>query len=120
MKIFLFFAITFQPIITKTCEAPLNDRQNLSFVKDKHSYGEKMARKAHKKAFYKVYFISEHTLAQRVTFPHSFFLHVRKLKISIFLRIFHVSRFKTIKKHIFIIQSCRMLFFFLPELFFFD
>ena len=62
MKIFLFFAITFQPIITKTCEAPLNDRQNLSFVKDKHSYGEKMARKAHKKAFYKVYFISEHTL----------------------------------------------------------
>ena len=62
MKIFLFFAITFQPIITKTCEAPLNDRQNLSFVKDKHSYGEKMARKGHKKAFFEVYFISEHTL----------------------------------------------------------
>ena len=50
----------------------------------------------------------------------SFFHHVRKLKISIFLRIFHVSRFKTIKKHIFIIQSCRILIFFPFRIFFFD
>ena len=31
-------------------------------MKDKYTYGEKMARKGHKKAFYKVNFISEHTL----------------------------------------------------------
>ena len=62
MKIYLFFAITFEPIITKTCKAPVNDRQNLSFVKDKHSYDEEMARKGRKKAICKVNFISERTL----------------------------------------------------------
>ena len=45
MKIFLFCVITFEPIITKTSKAPQNDRQNLSFVKDKHTYDEKMAKK---------------------------------------------------------------------------
>ena len=34
MKIFLFCVIAFEPVITKTCEAPPNDHQNLSFVKD--------------------------------------------------------------------------------------
>ena len=62
MKIFFFFAKTYEPIITKACEAPLNDCHNLSFVKDENSYGEKMARKIRTKAIYKVNFISEHTL----------------------------------------------------------
>ena len=35
IKVFLFCIITFEPIITKTCEAPQNDRQNLSYVTDK-------------------------------------------------------------------------------------
>ena len=60
---FCFFAKTHEPIITKACEAPLNDCHNLSFVKDENSYGEKMARKIRTKAIYKVNFISEHTLA---------------------------------------------------------
>ena len=41
MKIFLFFVITFELIISKTFEAPQNDRQNLIFVKDIYTYGEK-------------------------------------------------------------------------------
>ena len=62
MKIFLFCVITFEPIISKTCEAPHIDNWNLSFVKDKYTYDEKMARKGRTKAIYKVNFISEHTL----------------------------------------------------------
>ena len=34
MEIFAFCVITFEPIISKTCQAPKNDRHNLSFVKD--------------------------------------------------------------------------------------
>ena len=44
MEIFAYCVITFEPIISKTCEAPQNDRQNLSFVKDEHTYGKKVAR----------------------------------------------------------------------------
>ena len=44
MEIFTFCVITFEPSISKTCPAPQNDSQNLSFVKDEHTYGEKMAR----------------------------------------------------------------------------
>ena len=62
MRIFLFCVLTFEPIITKTCEAPQNDCRNLSFVKDNYIYGEKMAKKGRTKAIYKVTFISEHTL----------------------------------------------------------
>ena len=62
MKIFLFCVITFELIVTKTCKAPQNDHQNLSFVKDKYTYGKKMARKGHTKVICKVNFISEHTL----------------------------------------------------------
>ena len=40
MKIFLFCVITFEQIITKTYQAPQNGRHNLSFVKDKHIWGE--------------------------------------------------------------------------------
>ena len=39
MEIFAFCVITFDPITIKTCLAPQNDRQNLSFVKDEHIYG---------------------------------------------------------------------------------
>ena len=62
MKKFLFFAITFEPIINKTCKAPLNDHQNLSFVKDKHICGEEMARKGPKEVIYKFNFISNRSL----------------------------------------------------------
>ena len=37
-------AITFDPIEIQTRQAPQNDRLNLSFVKDKHTVGDKMAR----------------------------------------------------------------------------
>ena len=49
MEIFVFCVVTFVPIITMTCKAPQNDRYNLSFVKDKHTNGQKMARKGHTK-----------------------------------------------------------------------
>ena len=47
MEIFTFCVIIFEPIISKTCKAPQNDRQNLSVVKDEHTYGKKMARNGH-------------------------------------------------------------------------
>ena len=62
MEIFAFCVITFQPIISKTCLAPQNDRQNLSFVKDEHTYGKKMARKGRSKVIYKGTFICIQTL----------------------------------------------------------
>ena len=37
MEIFSFCVINFEPSISKTCKAPQNDRQNLSFVKDEHT-----------------------------------------------------------------------------------
>ena len=45
MEILTFFNITFQPIEIEIRSASQNDRLNLSFVKDKHAYGKKMARK---------------------------------------------------------------------------
>ena len=45
MIIFLFYVITFELIITKTCEASQNDHHNLNFVKDNYSYGEKWPEK---------------------------------------------------------------------------
>ena len=56
-------AITFDSTKILTCSAPQNDRQHLSFGKNKYTYGEKMARKDHEKAIYKVTFIWEHTLS---------------------------------------------------------
>ena len=53
MEIFVFCVITFQPIIIKTCKAPQNDRQNLSFVKDKHTYGKKLPEKIVQRSFIK-------------------------------------------------------------------
>ena len=45
MEIFAFCVITFEPIISKTCHAPQNDRQNISFVKDEQTYGKKNCQK---------------------------------------------------------------------------
>jgi hypothetical protein len=63
MEIFAFCVITFEPILSKTCSAPQNDRQSLSFVKDEHTYGEKMARKGHTKLIYKGTFVSKQSLS---------------------------------------------------------
>ena len=40
--------ISFEPIKIQTCLAPQNDRLNVSFVKDMHVVGEKMARNGRK------------------------------------------------------------------------
>ena len=48
MEIFAFCVISFEPIKFQTHQAPQNNRLNLSFVKDAHTYGEKMARNGHK------------------------------------------------------------------------
>ena len=45
MKIFSFCIMICEPIIAKACQAPQNDRHNLSFLKDTNTFGEKMARK---------------------------------------------------------------------------
>ena len=57
MKIFAYCVLTFEPIISKICQAPQNDRQNLSFVKDEHTYGKKVARKGRTEVIYKGTFI---------------------------------------------------------------
>ena len=62
MEIFAFCVITFQPIVSKTYQAPQNDRQNLSFVKYEHTYGKKMARNGYTKVIYKGTFVSIQTL----------------------------------------------------------
>ena len=41
MEIFAFCVITFEPSLYKTCQAPQNDCQSLSFVKVVHTYGKK-------------------------------------------------------------------------------
>ena len=46
METFAFFAITFEPIGILTHSAHQNDRLNLSFVIDKHTVDDKMARNA--------------------------------------------------------------------------
>ena len=43
MEILTFYAITFEQIKIQKHSAPQNDRLNLSFVKDKHVVGKKMA-----------------------------------------------------------------------------
>ena len=48
MEMFAFCVITFEPIKIQTCSTPQNVCLNLSFVKDIHVVGEKMARKCRK------------------------------------------------------------------------
>ena len=50
MEVFAFCVITFEPIKIQNCEAPQNDRLNLTFVKDGHIVGKKMAGNGHKTA----------------------------------------------------------------------
>ena len=70
MEIFLFCVITFEPILSKT---PQNDRQSLSFVKDGHTYGEKVARNGRTKVIYKGTFIFNQSLeASNHTFASDF------------------------------------------------
>ena len=52
MEIFAFFVIIFEPIRIQTLYAPQNDRLNLSFVKNEHTGGIKMARNGRKMAIY--------------------------------------------------------------------
>ena len=52
MEICAFCVITFEPIEIQNHEAPQNDRLNLSFVKDEHTNGEKMARNSRKTTIY--------------------------------------------------------------------
>ena len=52
MELFAFCVITFEPIITKTFEAPQNDCQNLSFLENRNTHMvKKMARKDLKSLF---------------------------------------------------------------------
>ena len=64
MEMFAFVAITFEPIGILTHSAHQNDRLNLSFVKDKHTGSQKMARNGSKTAIYFVIFISKQSLCR--------------------------------------------------------
>ena len=65
---FAFFAITFEPIMIKTCSAPQTDRLNLSFVKDTYVDGNKLARNGRKMADS---LLKDAVLTVQVRFRHS-------------------------------------------------
>ena len=54
--VFAFYVITFLPNKIQTRKAPQNDRLNLSFVKDTHTVGKRMARYGRKMAIYQLLF----------------------------------------------------------------
>ena len=56
MEIFAFIVIAFEPIKIQTCSPPQNNHLNLSFVKDKHTVGKKMAIYGRKMAIYQLLF----------------------------------------------------------------
>ena len=58
--------IAFDRIKILTCWALQDDRQNLSFVKDDHTYDKKMVRKGRTKVIYKGTFISKQSLGEFV------------------------------------------------------
>ena len=62
MEIFAFCVIFLTQSRFRPIKAPQNGRQNLSFVKDTHTYGEKMARNVRTKVIYKGRFICIQTL----------------------------------------------------------
>ena len=64
METFAFFAITFEPIGILTHSAHQNDNMNLSFVKDKRTVSQKMARNGSNTAIYFVIFISKQSLGR--------------------------------------------------------
>ena len=57
----------FEPINIQTCYAPQNDRLNLSFVKDKHTNGKKLARNGRNTIIYKGTFVSNHSLLSQIS-----------------------------------------------------
>ena len=71
-----FEAITFEPIKIQTCLAPQKDRLNLSFVKDEHKNGEKMARNFRNTVIYKGTFISNHSLFHEIKASFETFLQL--------------------------------------------
>ena len=56
MEILVLCVITFESIKIQTRSAPQNDLLNLSFVKDKHVVGKKMARYGLKMTIYQLLF----------------------------------------------------------------
>ena len=56
MEILAFYAIAIEPIKVQTHSASQNDHLNLSFVKDKHLVGKKMARNGLKMTIYQLLF----------------------------------------------------------------
>ena len=58
MKTIVICVVVFDPIKILVGWAQQNDRQNLSYVKDEHTFGKKMARKGRTKVIYKGTFIS--------------------------------------------------------------
>ena len=56
MEILAFYAIAIEPIKVQTHSASQNDCLNLSFVKDRHVAGKKMARYGHYMAIYQLLF----------------------------------------------------------------
>ena len=62
MEIIALCVITFGPIKVMTRSAPQNDRLNLSFVKNEHTYFEKMARIGRNTVIYKGTFVSNQSL----------------------------------------------------------
>ena len=70
METFAFLDITFEPIGILTHSAHQNDRLNLSFVKDKHTGSQKMARNGYKTAMYFVIFISKQSLCHLFLYPN--------------------------------------------------
>ena len=57
METFAFFAITFEPIGILTHSAYQNDRLNLSFVKDKHTFAKKLPEMVVKLSFMSQFYI---------------------------------------------------------------
>ena len=65
MKKIVIYVVVFDPIRLLVGWAHQKDCQNLSFVKDKHTHGKKMARQGCTKVIYKGTFVSIQTLVKR-------------------------------------------------------
>ena len=60
----MIYVVAFDPIKILIGWVFQNDRQNISFVKDEHTYGKKMARNGPKTVIYKGTFVSNQSLLQ--------------------------------------------------------
>ena len=63
--------VTFEPLEVQTQSTLQNDRLNLSFVKDKHTVGKKMARNGPTMVIYKGTFVSNQSLNGNMRIPNS-------------------------------------------------